>query len=343
VNEADRLRVGPDGHLYRGTERVRLFGFNISSGAPFMDHAVAEVVAARLAKFGVNYVRIAQNSNLAPAGWIDPDTLATLSAEALERLDYFIAQLGHHGIYVHLVLNHFRRVYPREVPGVAGRILPEGWPIHGTGITMFFTPVIDLNRAMARELLTHRNPYTSFTYAQDPRIAIVEITNEDGLVRLWQTGALDPIITGQAAHLRPLRDDLQAQWNRWLQDHYSSDAVLHTAWDEGVIVAGTEMLTHRDFSQTTQGWRLEVRDGARAQWQVEPDTGPGMAALQVRVDHAGTEQWHVMVSAPPGGLPLPAEFLGPRGPTGRDNRRQPSAGPPALPHSGAATCRGHTH
>jgi hypothetical protein len=166
ASDADRLHIGHDGHFYRGSDRVRLFGFDIASGA-FPDRAFAEAVAARLAKFGVNYVRIAQNSNPAAAGWIDPATLATLSPEALDRLDYFIAQLGRHGIHVHLVLNHFRRVYPRTVPGFVGRAMPDGWPLHGTGVTMFFPPVIDLNRALARDLLTHKNAYTGLAYAQE--------------------------------------------------------------------------------------------------------------------------------------------------------------------------------
>ncbi len=296
VGEADRLRAGPDGHLYRGTERVRLFGYDISAGAAFADRAVADTVAARLARFGVNYVRIAQNSNPAPAGWIDPATLATLSPEALDRLDYFIAQLGRRGIYVHLVLNHFRRVYPRTLPGFVRGELPEGWPQHGTGVTMFFPPVIELNRALARELLTHKNAYTGLPYAQDPRIAIVEITNEDGLVQLWWAGGLDPISEAHAVHLRPLRDGLQARWNRWLVDRYAVDATLRAGWDQGVSTGATELLTNRDFGQGIAGWRLEVHEGARAQWQVAPGAGPqGMATLQVRVDQASVEDWHVMV------------------------------------------------
>ncbi|HEX4840552.1 MAG TPA: hypothetical protein VFV60_00120, partial [bacterium] len=303
ASEADRLHVRADGHFSRGRERVRLFGFDFASGA-FPDRAFADRVAARLAKFGVNYVRIAQNSNPAAAGWIDPATQATLSAEALDRLDYLIAQLGRRGIYVHLVITHFRRVYPRTVPGFGGRQFPpEGWPRYGTGVDMFFPPVIDLNRALARELLTHKNAYTGLAYGQDPRIAIVEITNEDGLIQQWGAGGLDAIIAASSPHLVPLRDNLQARWNAWLQDRYADDTALRVAWDSGARAGGAELLSNGKFAAGAEGWRLDVHEGARAQWQIERGGGPqGLDALRVQVDQPGTEDWHVMVVQ--GGLSL---------------------------------------
>ncbi len=36
--------------------------------------------------------------------------------------------------------------------------------------------------AFARELLTHVNPHTGSSYAEDPAVVIVEINNENGLL-----------------------------------------------------------------------------------------------------------------------------------------------------------------
>jgi hypothetical protein len=294
--ETDRLRPGADGHLYRGTARVRLFGFNISSGAAFLDRAVGERIAGRLARLGVNYVRIAQNSMLAPDGWLHHDA-AALDAEAVGRLDEFVAALRCRGVYVHLVLNHFRQHYPPQIPGFEARsTLPEGWPTSGTGVTAFYEPVVAANQALARELLTHRNPRTGLTYAEDPAVAVIEVSNEDGLVRTWAERELDPIIAGVTPHVRPLRHDLQARWNRWLQSRYLSDAALRAAWAEGASPQGDELIANGDFARGKAGWQLELRGGARGRTKVT-ENGPqdGARALEVWGARGGAKGVPVMV------------------------------------------------
>ena len=288
--EADRLRLGSDGHLYRGGEQIRLFGFNVSRGAALPEQRVGTRVAARLARLGVNYVRIAQHSDLAPAGWLDPVTRASLDPRALDRLDGFVAQLGRHGIYVHLVLNHFRQTYPANIPGFEdSRWLPNGWPTLGTGITQFFTPLIVQNRGVARQLLTHRNRWTGLTYAEDPRIAVVEVTNEDGLVRSWREGALDPIIAAAVPHLRPPRDELQARWNQWLQTRYGDDAALRPAWARGASSGGAQLLANGSFQQGERGWRFDLPGHARACARLADANSPArlVSLLEVQVDRAG--------------------------------------------------------
>jgi len=294
--DADRLRPGGDGHLYRGAERIRLFGFNFSSGASFMDPSAAARMAARLARQGVNYVRIAQNSNPAPQGWLDPVTAARLDARALDALDDFVAALGRHGIYVHLVLNHFRRAYPSEIAGFDGKPgLPEGWPPLGTGVTQFYTPIIAQNQAIARHLLTHRNRRNGLAYAEDPAIAVLEVTNEDGLLASWCEGAVDPIIAAAGPHLHPLREELRARWNRWLQARYSSDASLHAAWGRAAPAERAELLTNGDFRQAEHGWRLEAR-GTRAQSRLLEAGGPRGAALEIQVAAGDTEGWYAILA-----------------------------------------------
>lgn len=307
-SEADRLRIGDDGHFVRGGERVRLFGFNLGSGAALLDHGLAERVVAHLAKLGVNYVRVAQHSNPSPSGWLDPSTYAGLDLEARDRLDYFLAQLRRHGIYAHLVLTHFRRAYPRKIPGYeAMPALPWGWPREGTGVTQFFTPVILQNRAVARELLLHPNPYTGVPYAQDPAVAIVEVTNEDGLLHVWHTGQLDLVVEGRAPHLRPLRDELQARWNQWLRARYPVEAALREAWSAGSHPGGPDVLGGRG----PEAWRVEVHGEAQAEGGVLPSTGPGGSpALDVRIGRAGRAPWHVSVVGRPVRLPARPLLLG---------------------------------
>ena len=89
-----------DGHLYAGDHRLRLFGSNLTAGADFPDHETADKVAARMAKFGLNAVRF----HFLDATWGTPRLInyesgdwRNWNADALDRLDYFIARLKEHG------------------------------------------------------------------------------------------------------------------------------------------------------------------------------------------------------------------------------------------------------
>ena len=50
--------------------------------------------------------------------------------------------------------------------------------------------MIELQHEYARDLLTHVNPYTGKRYADEPAVALIEISNEDGLIREWLWGNL---------------------------------------------------------------------------------------------------------------------------------------------------------
>jgi len=66
--------------------------------ANLLPHEDAARVAARLATFGINCVRIHHLDTRAyPGGIWDPKRPAEFSADALDRLDFFIDQLARHG------------------------------------------------------------------------------------------------------------------------------------------------------------------------------------------------------------------------------------------------------
>ena len=51
-------------------------------------------------------------------------------------------------------------------------------------------------------LLTHVNPYTRTSYAQEPCVAMVEINNENGLISRWWEGKLDGMPAPYVEELR---------------------------------------------------------------------------------------------------------------------------------------------
>lgn len=176
-----------NGHLFDGQgRRLRLWGVNFSFTASLPAKEHAPLVAAHLARFGVNCVRIHHLDWRTPRGIIDsrfPDS-RHLDPASLDRLDYLIAELKKRGIYVDLNLNIAREF--RAADGVvdAGRL---GF---AKGITLFDPRIIELEMRYARRLLTHRNRYTGNQYRNEPAVAVVEIVNENSLLESWKGSRL---------------------------------------------------------------------------------------------------------------------------------------------------------
>ncbi|GAA5161525.1 carbohydrate binding domain-containing protein [Viridibacterium curvum] len=264
-----------DGHLFAGARRLRLLGVNIVFGSCFPSHADADGVAGRLARLGVNIVRFHHmDSAPAPRGLLQRD-MRTMDPAQLEKLDYFVAALKRVGIYSNLNL-HVGRMYP----GFAG--WGETTPKYWKGVDHFFPPMIAMQKDYARDLLTHVNAYTGKRYADEPAVALVEINNENGLLREWRVGSLNEI-TGL------YREALQQGWVRWLKARYGDDAGLARAWGAREVPVGEEMFGARiNVRGNEPGWNLQLVGQAQA-------TATPMAegVGEVKVTRAGAERWHV--------------------------------------------------
>jgi hypothetical protein len=158
---------------------ARFWGTNLVASHCFPTHDQAERTARRLARLGVNLVRLHHMD----APWSSPnifdpafDDTQHLSAESLDRLDYLIAALKQNGIYVFpdlLVHRQFR----------AGDGVPDYQQLElgAKGVAHFSRRVIELNKLYATMLLTHRNPYTGQTLAEDPVMVCTEVVNESSI------------------------------------------------------------------------------------------------------------------------------------------------------------------
>jgi hypothetical protein len=176
------LQAGPDGHFYfeDGT-RARFFGVNIQAPRALPTHDEAKRMAEHLAQLGVNLVRF----HHLDARWARPnifdsafDDTKHLSAESLDRLDYFIAQLKARGIYVYLDLLVSRKFKKGDgVPSYKG--LASG----AKDVGQFNRRIIALQKKYARDLLTHFNVYTQARLTDEPAVALVDIANENSLCR----------------------------------------------------------------------------------------------------------------------------------------------------------------
>lgn len=182
ANEFIRIK---DGHLVRGDgERFRIWGINVTGDAALPSTNNAPVIAAALARRGINCVRFHFLDRVGALIPRDRDDTRSLDPEALQRLDRFVFELKQRGIYSDLNLNVYRTykagdgVRDYQLLGI------------GKGATYFDERLIELQREYARQLLTHVNAFTGRAYREEPAVAIVEFVNENSLVEAWLNNRL---------------------------------------------------------------------------------------------------------------------------------------------------------
>ncbi len=274
-----------DGRFVDGTGKsFRILGVNNSFAGNYPTHEQAEAVAARLAKYGINCVRFHHtDTSRAPRGiWrADTKTKQELDPQQLDRMDYFIAALKRNGVYTNINLK-----IGREAVEADGIPFADDLPKYDKGPDHFYPRLIELQKQYARDLLTHRNPYTGNRYVDEPAIATIEINNESGLVNKWQAGDLDDL---PDECLEPLRMD----WNRFLRKKYDSTEDLLAAWTPELIGSGGELL-----SRGLRGWTFQQSEEGKGRKELV-NAGPnGKDALRVTTTSVGRESWHVQIFYP---------------------------------------------
>lgn len=268
-----------NGHFATDAGPIRFWATNFCFDASFPTHAEADRVAQRLARLGINCVRLHHMDNHSIWGK-NPDKL-TIDPERLERLDYLIAQFKKRGIYVNINL-HVSRWFDKA-EGFSDR---EGRPNYDKGLDNFEPRMIELQKKYARDLLTHVNPYTGTAYASEPAVAMVEINNENALFASWSGHDLDALPAPYATTFRKT-------WNAWLRTKYSTTAALRKAWNVGETPLGAEMLANGDFAPGFEkSWSLERDAQTEAAWSSQPDGPAGKTFVRLKVDRLGEVSWH---------------------------------------------------
>lgn len=234
-----------NGRFVNDAGPVRLNATNLTGPANFPTHEQADRVAARLARFGINCVRLhymdAPYKNFIQSAKPcitadDPATQRNLDPGQVDKLDYLIAALKKRGIYVDVNLHVARDWDQRD-----GFPVAPGKPGMDKGLDNFEPRMIELQKEYARKLLTHVNPYTGLSYANDPCVAVVEINNENALFRSYLGGAVDRLP-------EPYAGEFRKQWNDWLRRKYASTAALLQAWNWTAIPLGDEQIPEGRFA-----------------------------------------------------------------------------------------------
>ncbi|HVV72061.1 MAG TPA: carbohydrate binding domain-containing protein, partial [Verrucomicrobiae bacterium] len=289
---SERVAVDTNGHFAVSGTRIRFLGVNFAADSPFMPTNYADAVAGRLAKFGVNAVRLHHmDASWAYGGGLlsySSSTSTNLNAGQLDRLHYVVSRLKAHGIYsdVNLLVG---REY-RAADGLGPEVTGMDWKdAHILGF--FYDPALALQKDYATKLLSPTNRFTGLSLAQDPAVAFVEIINENGIIQKWLDGGLDRLPVRYAAAL-------QARWNGWLVSRYGNNASMLAAWNVINQPLGPNLLSNGNFSNGLTGWTAEQHDLAKATFSRTFEFVNNAPSARVLVTSPDSVAWHIQLNHP---------------------------------------------
>ena len=172
-------------------KRIRFFGPNLIDSAVYIDKALADDFVTKATRLGYNTVRFHHFEN-ALLDSRAADSL-TFDPKALDEFDYLFAELKKHGVYLCLDLYASRATRSGDnIKEIPGRRFEQ--PFVMKWLVPISESAMENWKEFSRRLLTHRNPYTGLTYAEDPALYSLNLVNENPLVILWNlNSSLVPI------------------------------------------------------------------------------------------------------------------------------------------------------
>ena len=271
-------------------------------------------LARWLAKYGFNMIRIGhlvtgpQRDSAVDWGMGDS---GHLNARVMDNLDHFIAECAKHGIYSRPTMLWYRKMKKGDnapmFDEAAGPPKGDKTVLSSMGITFFDPKVMEINIALEKAIMTHRNPYRgNKTYGEDPAICQIEVTNEDGMFFYTIDGIPDCY-----------KKELDRLWGQWLLKKYGSRDKLAEAWggdldkaeDPGKGTVKRLIIWHfnhvpkgkearardqlRFYFELNSGYFLKTRDALRAAGVKQPICGTGWFGV-------GTAFWPELYSNVPG-------------------------------------------
>ncbi|MDR1011160.1 MAG: glycosyl hydrolase family 5 [Opitutaceae bacterium] len=174
------LRATQAGHFEfenRPGVRARFWGPNLTFTANYFSKTEAGRVADRFARSGYNLVRFHHfDRDLVRAG----NNSWELDPEKLDQLEYLFAAMKKRGVHITIDLfsHRFFSDAERDAFGVTHKHVSHA----------IFKGLVPISEAAwqswaryAKNLLTHKNPYTGLTWAEDPALIGICPLNEDQL------------------------------------------------------------------------------------------------------------------------------------------------------------------
>ena len=256
AGDGGAIRVKGDAFVHEKTgEPVRFWAVNTGHDILEQDPASMARYARRLAKVGVNMVR------LHGPVWREDDP-TRVDVEKLARIHLFVAALKKEGIYTALSSYFPVWLRPKGVPGLEGF---DGGK-QTFAIAFFNERFQELQKGWWKAVLGPVNPHTGLPLAEDPALAVMEIQNEDGIF-FWTFAPYQNVPA-------PQMEILERRFGSWLQTKYSTLEAAFAAWGRGKVKGDEPASGRAGFMPL---WELSGKRDARAR-----DTAEFLATLQRR-------------------------------------------------------------
>lgn len=237
-----RVRAEGNGFVLGNGTPVKFWAANAGPGIWSLDHQSHVYLARRLAKAGVNMVRLHGALFDRRGGRFDP--------RKLDQLQHLVQALKNEGIYTHLSF-YFPLWF--DLDGDQ----------HPFMLIFFDRELQSLYASWADELLNTPNPYSGVPLGQDPAVAIVELVNEDSHF-FWTFGKKNmPAARWQT---------FTKLYGDWLKEKYGSVAKAVETWgvrEPGDDLAAGRVELYDAWSMTRAGAGQQPRRRARLRDQVE--------------------------------------------------------------------------
>lgn len=264
----------------------RFFGVNLYGPASLPEKTDAPAMAERIARWGVNAVRV-----LPQYIWqlrTDRDYSKGIDPGLLDRFDWLFFQLKERGISVDMNLHSARTAGYRFKD--FRQTMKEN-----KGLDNFDPTFILHQKEFIREIFNHVNPYTGLAYRDDPAVMAWEINNECSLVGSWFTMNMEDRLTPH------FRRELERQFCEWLRAKYGTTARLREAWTvsspmEPDVISSEAWKDQAAFRRMR--WYTEGRGRKVSLSDYTLDAEKGI----VRIDAASIRKFAVA------GVPLKAEY-----------------------------------
>jgi len=172
-----------------------------------------EALAAQIKRGGYNMVRLQSVELLLQDNKAEAEI--AFNPTNLDRFDYFVHCLKKEGIYLNIDIAAYKVWLKGAWDEGVRQLMKERFLVDPASRGIW--------ERGARLLMTHRNPYTGLTLAEDPALVLATFFNEQD-IPMEQKMFEDP-------SLKPLAN---RRWREFLKAKYGSDGALREAWKTGL-------------------------------------------------------------------------------------------------------------